>query len=110
MSVSSGRGLGGEPDVLRVVDLPSPEPGPGELLVKVARAGLNFGDTHQRRNEYIAKHALPVVLGGEVAGTVERSGPGDALGFEPGDRVVALLRTGGYAQYAAFLRSQSLIT
>lgn len=110
----------GGPDVLRVTDLPIPEPGPGELLIRVARAGLNFGDTHQRRNQYIAKHELPVVLGGEVAGTVERVGPpvegslsdspvqamkthqrgAAAPVFEPGERVIALLRMGGYAEYA----------
>jgi NADPH2:quinone reductase len=86
----------GGPEVLKVAELPTPEPGPGELLIRVARAGLNFGDTHQRRNQYIAKHELPVVLGGEVAGTVVR-GAGD---FSEGERVIALLRTGGYAEYA----------
>lgn len=86
----------GGPEVLRVAELPLPEPGPGEVLIRVARAGLNFGDTHQRRNEYIAKHELPVVLGGEVAGTVERAG----AGFGAGERAIALLRTGGYAEYA----------
>jgi NADPH2:quinone reductase len=86
----------GGPEVLQVAELPVPEPGPGELLIRVSRAGLNFGDTHQRRNQYIAKHDLPVVLGGEVAGTVERPA-GD---FAQGERVIALLRTGGYAEYA----------
>jgi NADPH2:quinone reductase len=86
----------GGPEVLQVAELPVPEPGPGELLIRVSRAGLNFGDTHQRRNQYIAKHELPVVLGGEVAGTVEKA----AGGFEAGERVIALLRTGGYAEYA----------
>jgi NADPH2:quinone reductase len=87
----------GGPEVLRVAELPVPEPGAGELLIEVSRAGLNFGDTHQRRNQYIAKHELPVVLGGEVAGTVVRSEVPD---FVPGERVIALLRTGGYAEYA----------
>jgi NADPH2:quinone reductase len=87
----------GGPEVLRVAELPVPEPGPGELLIEVSRAGLNFGDTHQRRNQYIAKHELPVVLGGEVAGTVARS---EAADLVPGERVIALLRTGGYAEYA----------
>ncbi len=86
----------GGPEVLQVAELPLPEPGPGEVLIRVARAGLNFGDTHQRRNQYIAKHELPVVLGGEVAGVVERAG-GE---FAEGERVIALLRTGGYAEYA----------
>ncbi len=91
----------GGPEVLQVAELPVPEPGPGELLIRVARAGLNFGDTHQRRNEYIAKHELPVVLGGEVSGVVERVGPpGEGPVFRPGERVIALLRVGGYAEFA----------
>ena len=85
----------GGPEVLHVVDLPEPEPGEGEVLIEVGRAGLNFGDTHQRENTYLAKFEVPLVLGGEVAGTVAR---GD--GFEPGKRVVAMLRSGGYAEYA----------
>lgn len=86
----------GGPEVLKIAELPIPEPGPDELLIRITRAGLNFGDTHQRRNQYIAKHELPVVLGGEVAGTVARP----AAGFAEGERVIALLRTGGYAEYA----------
>ena len=87
----------GEADVLRVADVPVPEPGEGELLVRVERAGMNFADTHQRANSYLAKFELPLVLGGEVAGTVERA----THGFEQGQRVVAILRSGGYAEYAA---------
>jgi NADPH2:quinone reductase len=79
----------GGPEVLQVVDLPEPEPGDDELLVKVERAGMNFADTHQRENTYLAKFDLPLVLGGEVAGH-----DGD------GRRVLALLGTGGYAEYA----------
>lgn len=91
----------GGPEVLRVAEVPVPEPDAGELLIRVGRAGVNFGDTHQRRNQYIAKHELPVVLGGEVAGVVERVGPGaEPGGLKPGDRAIALLRTGGYAEYA----------
>jgi NADPH:quinone reductase len=85
----------GGPEVLKVVDLPEPDPGDGEVLIEVGRAGLNFGDTHQRENTYLAKFEVPLVLGGEVAGTVAR---GDD--FDPGQRVVALLRSGGYAEYA----------
>jgi NADPH:quinone reductase len=86
----------GGPEVLKLVDLPVPEPGDGQVLVKVERAGMNFADTHQRENTYLSKFEVPLVLGGEVAGTVER---GD--GFEPGQRVVAMLPHGGYAEYAA---------
>ena len=74
----------GGPEVLRVVDVPQPEPREGELLVEVSHAGMNFADTHQRENSYLAKFELPLVLGGEVAGTTE-----------DGRRVVALLRSGG---------------
>src|SRR5919109_904100 len=79
----------GGPEVLQVVDLPKPESGDGEVLVEVSRAGINFADTHQRENSYLARYEVPLVLGGEVAGTTP-----------DGRRVVALLRSGGYAQYA----------
>ena len=87
----------GGSEVLELVDLPVPEPGPGEVLVKAERSGINFADTHQRENAYVKKFELPLVLGGEVAGTVERA----AHGFEAGQRVVAMLPQGGYAEYAA---------
>ncbi len=79
----------GGPEVLKLVELPTPEPGEGELLVEVATAGLNFADTHQRENSYLAKYELPLVIGGEVAGT-----------DRDGRRVVSLLRSGGYAEHA----------
>jgi NADPH:quinone reductase len=79
----------GGPDVLHLVDLPQPEPGEGEVLIEVSRAGINFADTHQRENSYLSRYEVPLVLGGEVAGTTPE-----------GQRVVALLRSGGYAQYA----------
>jgi NADPH:quinone reductase len=80
----------GGPEVLKLGDLPVPEPGDGEVLIKVERAGMNFADTHQRENSYLARFELPLILGGEVAGTTE-----------DGRRVVAMLRSGGYAEYAA---------
>ena len=93
----------GGPEVLRVSDVPDPVPGQGELLVRVSRAGVNFGDTHQRQNQYVAERELPFVLGGEVAGTVAEAGHG----FEEGARVVALLATGGYAELAAAPAAQT---
>jgi NADPH:quinone reductase len=80
----------GGPEVLELVDLPTPEPGEGEVLIRVTRAGLNFADTHQRTNSYLAKASLPLVPGAEVAGVRE----------DTGERVVALVGNGGYAQYA----------
>jgi NADPH2:quinone reductase len=83
----------GGPEVMRLVDLPEPEPAGGEVLIEVALAGVNFADTHQRENDYIARYELPLVPGGEVAG-IARSGPLE------GQRVVAMTGTGGYAQFA----------
>jgi NADPH:quinone reductase len=79
----------GGPEVLQVVDVPKPTPGDGEVLIEVSRAGMNFADTHQRENSYLARFEVPLILGGEVAGTTE-----------DGRRVVAMLRSGGYAEYA----------
>ena len=93
----------GGPEVLGVSDVPDPVPGDGELLVRVARAGVNFGDTHQRQNQYVAERQLPFVLGGEVAGQVAE----DGHGFSAGDRVVGLLETGGYAELAAVPAAQA---
>src|SRR4051794_33617031 len=82
-------GVGG-PGGLPLKDLPVPEPGEGELLVRVTRAGVNFADTHQRHNQYVAKQTLPMIPGSEVAGVRE----------DTGDRVLALCGHGGYAEYA----------
>ncbi|WP_433270581.1 quinone oxidoreductase family protein [Actinosynnema sp. CS-041913] len=79
----------GGPEVLAEVELPDPVAGPGELLVEVSRAGLNYADTHQAENSYLAKMQLPMVPGGEVAGRTP-----------DGRRVVALTDSGGYAQKA----------
>jgi len=81
----------GGPEVLELAELPDPRPGPGELLVEVELAGVNFADTHQRRNEYLAESELPFVPGSEVAGTVAGSDR----------RVVAMTGgRGGYAELA----------
>src|SRR5258708_6643492 len=80
----------GGPDVLEVVELPVPEPGPGEVLIKVSRAGLNFADTHTRTNSYLVPAQLPLIPGGEVVG----------VRADTGARVLALTGSGGYAEYA----------
>src|SRR5688572_33169760 len=59
------------------------------MLIEVSRAGMNFADTHQRENSYLARYETPLVLGGEVAGRTE-----------DGRRVVAMVPSGGYAEYA----------
>src|SRR5215217_4071831 len=88
----------GGPEVLELVeDAPVPEPGEHQVLVRVASAGINFADTHARENSYLARYELPLTPGAEVAGVVER----DGAGFSAGQRVVALVGTGGYAEYVA---------
>lgn len=79
----------GGPEVLREVTLDEPEPGADQVLVKVSRAGINFADTHNRENSYLAPAPLPLVPGTEVAGTRR----------DTGERVVALTGRGGYAEY-----------
>jgi NADPH2:quinone reductase len=80
----------GGPEVLKLVELAKPRPGPDETLIRVTRAGMNFADTHTRTNSYVQKATLPLVPGGEVAGVRE----------DTGQRVVALVGSGGYAEYA----------
>ncbi len=88
----------GGPEVLEAVELPTPEPGPDEVLIEVSKAGVNFADTHTRDNSYVRKATLPLVPGGEVAGVVVSAPAGSKLSV--GRRVVALTGLGGYAQYA----------
>lgn len=85
----------GGPEVLVATDLPEPRPDGGQLLIRVSRAGVNYADTHQAENSYLAPARLPLVPGAEVVGTVEAGPPP-----WPGRRVVALLERGGYAEAA----------
>jgi NADPH2:quinone reductase len=85
----------GGPEVLEVVDIPAPTPGPGEILIRQEAVGLNFIDTYHRGGLYPMK--LPAVLGTEGAGVVETMGEG-VTRFSPGDRVGYAGATGAYAQ------------
>jgi NADPH:quinone reductase len=87
----------GGPEVLKLVELPVPEPGPGQLLIRVAATGVNFIDIYVREGRY--KAPLPLVPGQESAGTVERVGSG-VEGFAVGDRVATTAAIGAYAEYA----------
>lgn len=80
----------GGPEKLEYVDLDDPTPGEGEVVVEIARAGINFADTHATRNDYLAEQSLPLVPGAEVSGRAP-----------DGRRVAALLGSGGYAQKVA---------
>ena len=78
----------GGPEVLDVVDLPDPVPSDGQQLFDVSAAGVNYADTHQIENSYLAAQQLPLVPGAEFVGTPAGGGP----------RVVGLLDGGGYAE------------
>lgn len=87
----------GGPEVLRLEERPTPQPGPGQALLKMAAIGVNFIEIYQRSGVY--KVDLPFVLGGEGAGTVEAVGP-DVTEVKPGDRVAWLGGSGTYATEA----------
>jgi NADPH:quinone reductase len=84
-------------DALRIGELPDPVPGPGEVVIRVAAAGVNFYDTLIVQGKYQLKPPAPFSPGGEVAGTIASVGPG-VSGFSVGDRVCAFTWFGGYAQ------------
>jgi len=86
----------GGPEVLSVVELPDPVPGPGEVVLDVAAAGLNRADLMQRMGYYPPPPGASDVLGMECSGTVAAVGP-DVTGWSVGDRACALLAAGGYA-------------
>ena len=77
----------GGPEVLRLVELPDPEPVEGLVLHEVTAAGVNYADTHQTEDSYLAPQALPLVPGAEFVGLAP-----------DGTRVVGLLAGGGYAE------------
>jgi len=87
----------GGPEVLELAEIERPVPGPGQLLVKVAAAGVNFIDTYKRSGVY--KVDYPFTPGSEAAGTVEDLGAG-VTGFSAGDRVATAEGTSCYAGYA----------
>lgn len=85
----------GGPEVLEQAEIPAPIPGPGEVLVEVARAGMNFADTHRREDVYLQRsgaEALPLIPGNEISGRTA-----------DGRRVAAILPSGsgGYAEFVA---------
>ncbi|SFD90146.1 putative NAD(P)H quinone oxidoreductase, PIG3 family [Methylobacterium sp. 13MFTsu3.1M2] len=89
----------GGPEVLRIVERPRPEPGQGQVLVRVEAAGINRPDVMQREGRYPPPPGASDVLGLELAGIVEALGPG-AGRFRTGDRVMALVHSGAYAEWA----------
>src|SRR5689334_9994727 len=97
----------GGPEVLRPVEMPVPAPGDGEVLIKVASAGVNRPDLMQREGKYPPPPGASDIPGLEVAGTVTATGTG-AGRWKPGDRVCALVSGGGYAEYCVAPAGQCL--
>ncbi|GAA1357593.1 NAD(P)H-quinone oxidoreductase [Arthrobacter koreensis] len=97
----------GGPEVLALRDVPAPVPGPGEVLIDVAAAGLNRADVLQRHGNYPVPPGAPEYPGLEVSGRVAAVGTG-VEGLEVGADVVALLSGGGYAEQVAVPAGQVL--
>jgi NADPH:quinone reductase len=87
----------GGPEVLQLAELPIPEPGPGQVLIRVEATGVNFIEVYFRKGVY--KTAFPLIPGSEAAGTVEELGPG-VNGFKAGEAVASTAVIGSYAEYA----------
>lgn len=96
----------GNPDVLKVLELPDPTPGDGELRIKVARAGLNFAEISARVGLYPDAPPPPFCAGYEVAGTVDAIGPG-VTGWQTGERVLGMCKFGGHASHAVMRAEQA---
>lgn len=89
----------GDESVLRLGEVPRPSPGPGEVLIRVRCAGVNRADLMQRAGVYPPPPGASEILGMECSGEIDALGP-DVSAFRAGERVMALLQGGGYAEYA----------
>lgn len=97
----------GGPDVLAEIEIPDPTPGPGEVLIDVAAAGVNRADILQRQGQYPPPPGAPDTPGLECSGVIAQVGSG-VTGWAIGDRVAALLDGGGYAERAVAPAAQLL--
>src|SRR3989304_9264406 len=89
----------GGPEVLKIEEVPEPTIAPGDVLIQMEAAGVNYADVMMRVGMYPTE-GLPITPGFEMAGRVVKAGNA-VTDFKSGDRVVAMLRVGGYAERAA---------
>ncbi|MBR9842747.1 MAG: NADPH:quinone oxidoreductase family protein [Rhodobacteraceae bacterium] len=87
----------GPPELLQLRDIEAPQPGKGQVRIRVEACGVNFPESLIIQNKYQFKVNLPFTPGGEVAGVVDAVGEG-VTGYAPGDAVMAMALTGGYAE------------
>jgi NADPH2:quinone reductase len=106
-TMRAGAPTPGGPEALVIETRPVPSPGTGQILVRVAAAGVNRPDVLQRQGLYAPPQGASDILGLEIAGEVVAAGPG-AGRFRPGDQVMALVPGGGYAEYAPAHESNAL--
>lgn len=97
----------GGPEFLQIAERPIPLPSYGEVLIKIAAAGVNGADLTQRRGKYAVPKGAPDILGLEVAGEIQAIGDG-VTNWKVGDRTCALLIGGGYAEYCTVPAPQCL--
>ncbi len=89
----------GGPEVLKMVELDRPKPGPHEVLIEIHLVGVNYADTARREGQYVVPTKLPFVPGAEVAGVIVETGT-EVRDINIGAKVVTLIESGGYAEYA----------
>lgn len=89
----------GGPEVLQMVELEVPVPKGHEVLIKINAVGVNYADTARREGKYVVKTVLPFIPGAEIVGVVTAVGD-QVTKVVPGTRVVTLIESGGYAEYA----------
>jgi NADPH:quinone reductase-like Zn-dependent oxidoreductase len=92
----------GPPSVIVIDELPRPKPGPGEILVRVAAAGVGPWDAWIREHKSVVKVSTPLILGSDLSGTIEEVGPG-VSNFQPGEEIYGVTNPdfcGAYCEYA----------
>lgn len=89
----------GGPEVLHLVDIDKPVPTGHEVLIEIKAIGVNYADTARREGQYVVKTPLPFIPGAEIAGVVAAVGE-KVRTVKPGNRIVTLIESGGYAEYA----------
>jgi len=89
----------GGPEVLHLVEIDKPVPTGHEVLIEIKAIGVNYADTARREGQYVVKTPLPFIPGAEIAGVVAAVGE-KVTTVKPGTRIVTLIESGGYAEYA----------